>query len=409
MTATRQPGDSQAQKNSVVCLTKYIPYPGISHAGGEYLESHARVIGTFARINFFAPATPLNVDALTRVRSDTSASMLGARPLRGLWFRFLQIEATLAGSSMYAPIRRLFRGSKAPWAELSAADIVEFQWGEMIALAPLVRKQLPVSTLVGVAHDINTQRWTRKARQSRGLRRVLARLIAGKTQHQESRSFSALDVLIVFSEKDAALARELAPGLRVEIVHPGFVPKSVRRKPSVSAPVVLFVGAMNRPENEDAVLWFLEQVWPRISQAVPAAKFVIAGAKPSQRLSDVASTAQSVELTGFVETLTPWYEQAAVCVVPLRTGAGVKFKTIDAMISGVPVVTTSVGAEGIDATNLFSGLTDEADQFADAVIEELRTPDTVRTELAREWAETNYGLNAFNARLRELYGGLFNA
>ena len=409
MSATRQPGGSQAPKHGVVCLTKYIPYPGIAHAGGEYLEAHAAALKPLADMSFLAPATPLNLEALERVGVDAHAELLDTRPLRGIWFRWLQVEATLAGTAIYKPVRRLFRGNRAPWSELASADVIEVQWAEMISLAPLIRRQLPGAKLVGVAHDINSQRWARQAAQSLGLRRILTGSIARKTRRQESQSFAALDVLIVFSEKDAELARELAPALRIEVVHPGFTPKATKRTPSMSEPIVLFVGAMNRLENEDAVLWFLNDVWPKVSEQVPHARFVIAGAQPSNRVATAASSAENTEITGFVASLEPVYESASLCVVPLRTGAGVKFKTIDAMLAGVAVVTTRVGAEGIAAESLFAGLTDNADEFAAAVVAALLEPEEARTEQARVWAEATYGTETFTTRLHEVYRGVLNA
>lgn len=405
----RQSGDSKPPKHSVVCLTKYIPYEGITHAGGEYLQSHVRALSAIANVELVAPATPLNLEALTRVDTLAHISLLcAARPrLRGFWFQFFQVEATLAGCSIYWPVRQLFRRGKAPWASLESAAFVELQWSEMISLASLLRRRLPNQTLVGVAHDINTQRWRRQASQANNFfRRWLSRFIAWRTRRQESRSFAALDRLIVFSEKDAQLARELAPLTRVEVVHPGFKPKSAVRQPSATAPMALFVGAMNRAENEAAALWFLENVWPGVLGAVPNARFVIAGAKPNERLIDAVARASNVEITGFVESLTRWYDQATVCVVPLRTGAGVKFKTIDAMLAGVAVVTTSVGVEGIDADGLLTGLTDDADEFGRATIAALRQPNDALTERARQWAESTYGEATFTTRLHEVYGSL---
>jgi glycosyltransferase involved in cell wall biosynthesis len=90
-------------------------------------------------------------------------------------------------------------------------------------------------------------------------------------------------------------------------------------------------------------------------------------------------------------------------VVPLRSGAGVKFKTIDAMLSGVPVVTTSVGAEGIDAVDLFVAVTDTAADFAIATINELQQPDSTKTTRAQARAEQVYGESAFEQRLSEVY------
>src|SRR5690606_30536367 len=96
-------------------------------------------------------------------------------------------------------------------------------------------------------------------------------------------------------------------------------------------------------------------------------------------------------------------------VAPLRSGAGVKFKTVDAMLRGVPIVTTGVGAEGIDAPELFGAVTDDADAFAEAVIASLQEPDSALTTRAQQWAESVYGVAAFEKRVRGLYADVIDA
>lgn len=399
-------GAAQApRERSVLSLTKYIPYPSVTHAGGQYLLAHDRALAEVAVFEQFAPDIPLNREALPLVGDGSAASLLDGARLDGLALACWRLESVWAGSAIYRPVRRLFSGDRAPWAKLEAADAIEFQWSEMIALAPLVRRRLPDAVLIGIAHDVITQRLERQlAGRMSALKRALLRLAATKSRRREAASFAALDLLIVFSEKDASLARGLSPGTRVEVVHPGLGPTSpLHRAPHAAEPIVLFTGAMNRPENWRGVLWFLDEIWPAVLAAVPSARFVIAGAKPPEALvARVAATARA-ELTGFVDSLEPYYAEASVFVAPLRAGAGVKFKTVDALLRGVPVVSTEVGAEGIDAPELFGAVVDDAPAFAEAVVRQLREPDEALAQRAQRWADGVYGIAAFERRLRELY------
>lgn len=399
------------RERSVLSLTKYIPYPSVTHAGGQYVLAHDRALEGFARIENLAPDIPLNRDALPLVGDGPAASLLEGAHLDGLRLKLARLESVWAGSSIYRPVRRLFKGDRAPWAKLEAADAVELQWSEMVALAPLIKRRLPETPLIGIAHDIITQRLDRQAQgRVSGLRRFLLRIAAARSRKREAESFRAVDMLIVFSEKDSVLARSLAPGVRVEVVHPGLGPTDPRpRAVHADEPVVLFTGAMNRLENSSAVTWFLDDIWPRVIAAVPSARFVIAGANPPDALAAKAAQAQRVTLTGFVDSLEPWYAQASVFVAPLRSGAGVKFKTVDAMLRGVPIVTTGVGAEGIDAPELFGAVTDDADAFAEAVIASLQEPDRALTTRAQQWAESVYGVAAFEKRVRGLYADVIDA
>lgn len=412
MAAAQQSEDPMPQHRhrSVLSLTKYIPYSSVTHAGGQYVLAHDRALERFARVENLAPDIPLNREALPLVGDGPNASLLEGARLDGLKLSFWRAESVWAGSSVYWPVRQLFRSANAPWKKLEAADTIELQWSEMVALAPLIKHRLPTKPLVGIAHDIITQRLDRQAAGCGSpIRRALLRLAANRARRREAASFRAVDLLIVFSEKDAELARSLAPGVRVEVVYPGLGPTDpLPRAPHHDAPIVLFTGAMNRPENTSAVTWFIDKIWPRVSAAVPNCRFVIAGANPPESLTEKVRLTPGAMLTGFVDSLEPWYAEASVFVAPLITGAGVKFKTIDAMLRGVPIVTTQVGAEGIDAPELFSTLTDDPGEFADGVIAALRSSDTELTLRAQQWAERVYGVAAFEKRIRELYVSLID-
>ncbi len=114
-----------------------------------------------------------------------------------------------------------------------------------------------------------------------------------------------------------------------------------------------------------------------------------------------------MELTGQVETLGPFYRRAAVVVVPMRLGAGVKFKSVTALLWGVPVVTTAAGAEGIGGPELFVAVEDEPAAFADAVVTTLSDPAGALqvAATAHAWAHARYSVPEFRRRLAELYGG----
>jgi glycosyltransferase involved in cell wall biosynthesis len=113
-----------------------------------------------------------------------------------------------------------------------------------------------------------------------------------------------------------------------------------------------------------------------------------------------------VVATGFVEDVDREYDASSLVVVPLRQGAGVKFKTVEALLHGVPVVSTSVGAEGIGGPDLFAGLTDDPGALAAAVVAALRdpAPPRERARAAQEWAAREYSLAAFEENVTRHYG-----
>lgn len=402
--------DSVRGRPGIASITKYIPHESIPHAGGQYLWRHCQALSAEYRLALIAPDTADNRAARERTRLDAEIDLVtGTGPFRGGALKPLaDAESAWAGSATTRNVRSAFARGDAPWDALAQAAIVEFQWSEMMSLAPLVRRRLPGTPLVGVAHDVITQRWERQAEATRFPLSTAYGVASRRSRPREAESFAHLDLLIAFSEKDAALARALAPATRVEVVHPGLGPEPGTlppRTPDSDEPVVLFTGALDRGDNHTAVEWFLTKVWPSILAEVPAARFVAAGAKPRPELTRLVSRTPRTELTGFVESLEPWYARASVFVAPLSTGAGVKFKTIDAMLRGVPVVATPVGAEGIDASEHFAGIETEPAAFARAVVEALRDDRGVGERAAR-WADSVYGADAFRTRLRGLYAGL---
>lgn len=113
-----------------------------------------------------------------------------------------------------------------------------------------------------------------------------------------------------------------------------------------AAPVFLFTGVMDYKPNEDAVIWFVNTCWPTIIEQRPKAKFIIAGMNPSNDISQLADD-PSIEVTGFVEDILPYYHQADIFVAPFRLARGVQNKVLQAFACALPVISTPMGAEGI--------------------------------------------------------------
>ncbi|OOB91894.1 hypothetical protein B0T42_03055 [Rathayibacter sp. VKM Ac-2630] len=181
----------------------------------------------------------------------------------------------------------------------------------------------------------------------------------------------------------------------------------MRNRPSIplneSRPTALFTGAMSRAENDDAAQWLVKHIWPSVRASLPHARLVVAGAGPSATLRQLVSNDESIEITGFVEDLDVYYANADAFVVPLRFGAGVKFKTIAAQLAGLPIVSTRVGAEGVGGE--FAGITDDASEFARTLTEVLRDPDSWR-ERSRETqiaAHARFGLHAYTESVRAIW------
>ncbi len=132
---------------------------------------------------------------------------------------------------------------------------------------------------------------------------------------------------------------------------------------------ILFVAGFAHPPNEDAAIWFVEQVLPLIKRREPAVQLWLVGSNPTQKVQDLAAH-PSVAVTGFVtdEQLAKHYTEARVAVAPLRYGAGVKGKVVEAMRFGVPIVTTPFGLQGMAELEDKLPVHSTPEPFAEAVV-----------------------------------------
>ena len=143
-------------------------------------------------------------------------------------------------------------------------------------------------------------------------------------------------------------------------------------------PVVMFLGSMDWEANIDGVFYFHREIWSRIRAAVPRATFRIVGRNPSTRVRKLAED-PSVVVTGDVPSVVDHLQDAAVFVVPLRIGGGTRLKIYEAMATGRAVVSTTIGAEGLDVNHGQDiVLADDPAAFADAVTSLLLDADRRR-------------------------------
>ena len=121
---------------------------------------------------------------------------------------------------------------------------------------------------------------------------------------------------------------------------------------------ILFLGAMNRFENQDAIMWFVKDILPLLINKIPDIKLYIVGGNPPENILKLAS--DNVIVTGFVDSLQEYFEKVHIAVVPLRYGAGVKIKTLETLAAKIPTISTEIGAEGIpENKNLYVANTEE--------------------------------------------------
>ena len=267
--------------------------------------------------------------------------------------------------------------------------------------------------VVFFAHNVEHLIWKRLT-EVEGVqwRRPLLELEWRKLRRAEAEACAQAQMTIAVSDQDRDLFRQHAPAARVVTIPTGvdtqyFVPDPDRERPNR----LVFTGSMDWYPNEDAMLHFIDAILPRIRQSRPDVEVVVVGRNPTSRLRARAAAA-AVALTGTVEDVRPHVAEAALSIVPLRVGGGTRLKIFESLAMGKPVVSTSVGAEGL---GLESGrhvlIADTPEDFSRRVVSLLNTPDRRRT-LAREGrrlVEQRYGwpmvAHAFESHLLEVVDG----
>ena len=202
------------------------------------------------------------------------------------------------------------------------------------------------------------------------LKRALYRKQWRAVERMEQQAAAFVDTQVAVSESDASLFQEM--GMRNVL---GAVPTGVDceffQPPAQppKRPVLAFLGAMDWEANQDAVRWFTTEVLPRIRARVPAAEFLGIGRNPPASLRALAASDPLVRLTGTVPDVRPHMAEAAAMVLPLRVGGGTRIKVYEAMAMGTPVISTTIGAEGLDYTHGKNILiADTAEAFANEAI-----------------------------------------
>ena len=238
-------------------------------------------------------------------------------------------------------------------------------------------------------HNVESALWRRQAaHEPHPLKRLAFRLEAAKMLRYERATVGRFRHVIAVSEHDRRLMSEMTDPSRISVTPTGVDLARYRSAAGrrAAAPLVIFLGSMDWEANIDGVDYFCEEIWPAVLRAVPAARFRVVGRNPHPRVLRRAS--ESVEVTGTVPSVVEHLQEAAVFVVPLRVGGGTRLKIYEAMAAGKAVVSTTVGAEGLDVTDGSDILlADDAASFADSIVR-LLTDEEERGRLERAASET---------------------
>jgi GT2 family glycosyltransferase/tetratricopeptide (TPR) repeat protein/uncharacterized HAD superfamily protein/hypoxanthine phosphoribosyltransferase len=277
--------------------------------------------------------------------------------------------------------------------------LIDF-WHHAEYYLPVIRKYSPSTTVVIIdTEDIHYVRELREA-EIKGDGKLKMQAIANK--EREVAVYGKADRLWVVTEEDRQALMKEVPNVPIDIR------PVVHQLPEIKSDFesrqgILFVGNFNHTPNLDAVKFFIEQVLPKVKEALPELIFYIVGNDPKKEVMQLSS--KDVVIAGYVEDLAEYYNKCKVVVAPLRYGAGLKGKIVESLSYGVPVVTTSVGVEG---TGLMDGedimVADDPDEMAKRIIDLYSNKGTWErlSQNGRKQMESKWSFDAGRKRLEDI-------
>jgi glycosyltransferase involved in cell wall biosynthesis len=230
-------------------------------------------------------------------------------------------------------------------------------------------------------HNVETNIWERHLEHANSAwKRLYFRMQARRMFRYEQWACQNAGHVISVSAIDAERMRERFHAARVTDVPTG-VDLDYFRPPDAPAHVadVVFTGSMDWLPNIDGIRWFADEILPLIRQQRPGTSVAVVGRRPSREVEELASRYSGVVVTGTVPDIRPYLWGSSIAIVPLRIGGGTRLKIYESMAAGVPVVSTTVGAEGLtchDGVDILIG--DSPDAFAARCVELLSQPEQRR-------------------------------
>jgi glycosyltransferase involved in cell wall biosynthesis len=328
-----------------------------------------------------------------------------------------KLAGKAADAVNYRLLRRTFRGSTNSYflraypallkgLKALKPNLVFYENLEAVGFfSSIVSWHLPAALQVYDAHNVDSELWNQLAAAQYS---SIIEGYATNALQAETNLYKKVDAFLACSEADREKLIALNQGRLTGLTIPNGVDTDA--KPFDDNPMkysqknILFCGSLDYYPNEEGLIWFYDQVFPLIKKAIPDVVLTLVGSSVKNERNQKLWNDSSVQIIGRVVSLQPFYYQAGVCIAPLLSGSGTRLKILEAMSFGNPVVSTSVGASGIEAENdNHILLADDPNAFANQVLKLLQGKlifDTIRQN-ARQLVQTIYDWNVIGSNLEK--------
>ena len=338
----------------VLWISRNVPYDDVAHAGGKIhnflLKFFQKKCSNCYLISFAKEEEVSKIDLdkygipydISKISLKKNLPYFGKKVL-GLAFVFTYF----LGMDTFWYIWRIYRSVLKYKGSRRNPDVVILQWTSVVNQIWWLKSLFPTSKFVAIEEDVSFLKKERILKKSPLLIKFLKAPFFEVFKMKELHSLKMSDFVVLNNEKDQKLIiKEGVDAGKTFVCHP-FYQKMQHIENKHIGKDVLFYGAMNRSENYQSAIWFIENVFvPKLEEQ--GFRFIVVGNKPNESLKK-HHNGSSIQIIGFVDDVSPYFEKSLCLVAPLVMGAGVKIKVIEAMCTGLPVLTNEIGIEGIPA------------------------------------------------------------
>ncbi|RHB39733.1 glycosyltransferase [Enterocloster aldenensis] len=267
-----------------------------------------------------------------------------------------------------------------------------------------IKKHYPHIKCVLVEHDFTEQSYQRKIINASCMFLRIFYIIQLKQIHYYEKKYcKKADVVLTFNDKDNRLLTHTYKLTNVRTINPFYGIENVNPIPFHNKNVHLcFVGQMGRSENDKAALRLIE-IYSRVKKVIPNLKLSIIGNNPSSKIKSYEDN--MIRITGFVENIDDEISRCLLGVFPLTEGAGIKLKVLRSLALGIPVITTSVGAEGIDPQGTVLKIAETDDEFEMSIISALSDKNKLEkwSQKGIDYVQKHFAWDKSESILKDLY------
>lgn len=403
-----------SQRLRILFLAPFAPHLQADHGGGRVI---AQLIAHLSERNsiglcYLRSQTEPAVDPVLRERcAVVEEVVIPDSKVYGLkhWFHRMYVwKQVLAGKPLWAIDRfaAAYEHRVKSLLQSWQPDIVQIEFHVMGQYLPALLGYPSPRILIEHEPGVETAQEFMDSPFARGRVRPLLDLLAWK--RFEPSIIRKVDTVVVFTERDRKAIRDL--GGKTPIVQIPFGTEISESSPNpqpLDALSLLFVGNFKHPPNLDAADRLINHIFPRVRAQIPEARLFVVGNHLPASLTHKAN--ENLVVTGYVPDLTPYLNRAAVVVLPLRFGGGMRVKMLEALAAGKAIIASKRAVEGLDVMNGKQVILAEEDQeFVDAILDLLRNREK-RSALAMNahtWAVANLGWDKLAAVYEKLYRSL---